>query len=325
MEENKNIPRKQPSENIPAAGPPQDSQSGGEMEQSEIPPSNEANSPSEEIILPKAAANTTNEQLSTINSQFSTEKEMEVHHHTHPDSHRAHGKKNWKSYFWEFLMLFLAITLGFFVENQREHYIENQRAKGLVTSFITDLKKDTSLLNWLNDFRNHKRRVRLDSFYLLLKTPAEKMDKSIYYPLMHKIAEHYSFSQSTGTIDQLKNAGYLRYFSDTRLLNYISEYEFWVGDLKRDQNLEFNLHYDKLMQLVKQNSDNDDMHKFYVGGEVPGGTAIIPFKPDVLIQIKAHIIELMWYNHPQMIMQNERVKSKAVEIITYLQTKYHVK
>ena len=38
---------------------------------------------------------------------------MEVHAHTH-----AHGKKTWKSYFWEFLMLFLAVTLGFFVENQ---------------------------------------------------------------------------------------------------------------------------------------------------------------------------------------------------------------
>ena len=36
-------------------------------------------------------------------------KDMEVHHHAHP----THGKKNWKSYFWEFLMLFLAVFCGF--------------------------------------------------------------------------------------------------------------------------------------------------------------------------------------------------------------------
>jgi hypothetical protein len=40
------------------------------------------------------------------------ESNMEVHHHAHHD----HGKKNWKSYFWEFLMLFLAVFCGFLAE-----------------------------------------------------------------------------------------------------------------------------------------------------------------------------------------------------------------
>ena len=37
---------------------------------------------------------------------------MEVHHHPHvdPDSHR---EKNFKEYFLEFLMIFLAVTMGF--------------------------------------------------------------------------------------------------------------------------------------------------------------------------------------------------------------------
>ena len=48
---------------------------------------------------------------------------MEVHTHTHT------ARKKWTHYFWEFLMLFLAVTLGFFVENQREHLIEHGREK----------------------------------------------------------------------------------------------------------------------------------------------------------------------------------------------------
>ena len=45
---------------------------------------------------------------------------MEVHHHSH------HLKK-WKEYISEFLMLFAAVTLGFFAENLREHQIEKHR------------------------------------------------------------------------------------------------------------------------------------------------------------------------------------------------------
>jgi hypothetical protein len=43
---------------------------------------------------------------------------MEVHHH--PDLH--HKKKNFKEYFLEFLMIFLAVTPGFVAENIREHF-----------------------------------------------------------------------------------------------------------------------------------------------------------------------------------------------------------
>jgi deoxyadenosine/deoxycytidine kinase len=39
-------------------------------------------------------------------------------------------------------MLFLAVTLGFFVENQREHYVENQREKKYIQSFYEDLTAD---------------------------------------------------------------------------------------------------------------------------------------------------------------------------------------
>ena len=61
---------------------------------------------------------------------------MEVHHHSHTP-----GKK-WTHYFWEFFMLFLAVTLGFFVENQREHYIEIKREKQYIKSFYEDLTAD---------------------------------------------------------------------------------------------------------------------------------------------------------------------------------------
>jgi hypothetical protein len=43
---------------------------------------------------------------------------MEVHTHTHT------ARKKWTHYFWEFLMLFLAVFCGFGVENFCEHQIK---------------------------------------------------------------------------------------------------------------------------------------------------------------------------------------------------------
>ena len=65
--------------------------------------------------------------------------DMEVHHH----SHAAHGKKNWKSYFWEFLMLFLAVFCGFLAEYQLEHVIEHQREKKFAGQMLSDLRADS--------------------------------------------------------------------------------------------------------------------------------------------------------------------------------------
>ena len=59
---------------------------------------------------------------------------MEVHTH----SHATHGKKNWRDYFWEFLMLFLAVFCGFLAEYQLEHKIEKDRELQFIISLTTD-------------------------------------------------------------------------------------------------------------------------------------------------------------------------------------------
>ena len=66
---------------------------------------------------------------------------MEVHHPHHPTH-----KKKWSEYIIEFLMLFAAVTLGFFAENVREHQIIEDKTKQNLQSIILDLKKDSLLI-----------------------------------------------------------------------------------------------------------------------------------------------------------------------------------
>ena len=55
---------------------------------------------------------------------------MEVHHHSHTP-----GKK-WAHYFWEFLMLFLAVFCGFLAENFREHQVEKKKGKTIYVFLV---------------------------------------------------------------------------------------------------------------------------------------------------------------------------------------------
>src|SRR5215831_13584391 len=65
---------------------------------------------------------------------------MEVHTHSHTE------RKKFKHYFWEFFMLFLAVTLGFLVENQREQIVEHHREKRYMQNLLQDLSRDTAAM-----------------------------------------------------------------------------------------------------------------------------------------------------------------------------------
>jgi hypothetical protein len=63
---------------------------------------------------------------------------MEVHHPHHPTH-----KKKWSEYIIEFVMLFTAVTLGFFAENVREHQIVIERKNQNLLAMVQDLKRDS--------------------------------------------------------------------------------------------------------------------------------------------------------------------------------------
>src|SRR6187455_2180177 len=86
---------------------------------------------------------------------------MEVHAHTHTT------RKKWTHYFWEFLMLFLAVFCGFMAENQREHMIEHKRERIYAQTLYEDLRVDTALLNSMIKERSFII-PKIDSFRLLV-------------------------------------------------------------------------------------------------------------------------------------------------------------
>ena len=258
---------------------------------------------------------------------------MEVHHHAHtpdPGSHR--GRKKWTHYFWEFLMLFLAVFCGFLAENQREHYIEKIRAKEYARSLVHDLSNDTSQLS---EFKTQVLFfvAKYDSFLLLHRNLKATPTGQLYY-YSSFVNTMTDFTSNVSTLDQIKNSGSLRYF-DPHLQDKISQYARLVDRNKDYKPFGFAIHeravslgskifdgevfyYEYFFDPQKQNSRATDslMHSnpSLINNDP---TLMKEFSNAVIAKKKAELIMLNVYYKPAF--------NKAVELINLLNEKYHFK
>ena len=154
---------------------------------------------------------------------------MEVHHHPHTP------RKKWTHYFWEFLMLFLAVFCGFLAENIREHKIEQHRAKEFAKSLIKDLQTDTAAIYY------HEKSAGIyiaisDSLLILSQTrlDARASSKFSFYTRFMYWTPPISWNRAT--FEQIKNSGSLRYFKNYQLLEKLMKYDALVNGIESEAN-----------------------------------------------------------------------------------------
>ena len=176
--------------------------------------------PPEEIIsLEQPITPQTEDQPITQNSKSETDN-MEVHHHAHP----THGKKNWKAYFWEFLMLFLAVFCGFLAEYQLEHKIEKERGRKYMSDMVENLKYDTIRLN-RNLQANKLKIAQLDSFRAEISNAIKgNINSNRLYDLWLKTQDFNQVVFNRASVTQLKNAGSFRLITNNALAQSIGDY-----------------------------------------------------------------------------------------------------
>jgi len=151
---------------------------------------------------------------------------MEVHAHSHTE------RKKWTHYLWEFLMLFLAVTLGFLVENQREHYVEHQREKQFIQSLFNDIKSDTANIARIINARTAKERMLDSMIYMMNSSDPGGFTKLIYpYAILIGRTLPYRFIPNDGTMQQLKNSGALRLIRNRKVVDSIAKYDINVRNM----------------------------------------------------------------------------------------------
>ena len=168
---------------------------------------------------------------------------MEVHAHTHT------ARKKWSHYFWEFLMLFLAVFCGFLAENQREHMVERQREKQYMKSLKEDIETDIKQIGRLQ--------IELRNFISRLDSMAEDFNQ--FYSAGPSLITYEQISRSMGfsdfiytdrTMQQLKNAGGMRLIRNLPVADSIVEYDAMIRRGLVHQDLINNLYIPRLVDKI---------------------------------------------------------------------------
>ena len=146
---------------------------------------------------------------------------MEVHHHPHIH----HKPKPWKEYFLEFIMIFLAVTLGFFAENFREHLSDEQKGKDYAISLKEDLIRDSSIIHTLESVLIRDASGSDTLLNLLrngrIEDPGDL--QKIYKANLLALAG-FTIIFTDRTSSQLKNSGGMRFITKKKVGNAILDY-----------------------------------------------------------------------------------------------------
>src|SRR5690349_12025841 len=153
---------------------------------------------------------------------------MEVHHHPHVE------RKKFKEYFLEFLMIFLAVTMGFFAENIRESISKHEKEKQLMLQMVEDLKRDTA------DMHRHVQTTqqKVYSFDTLIALVFQSRTGQLPDSTLQKMYYLFAF----------KSKGWSQHNPTTRTLNELDK-ENGFGFIRKKEISDSILTYKDLNQL----------------------------------------------------------------------------
>jgi len=179
---------------------------------------------------------------------------MEVHAHTHT------ARKKWTHYFWEFLMLFLAVFCGFLAENKREHMVEGQREKQYIGSLLKDLENDT--LQFQKTIGRLERKIPYyDSVLHFFKNPS-LYNYSLPFRFYIKTTIEQFYSPANFTLEQLKGSGNLRLIHKQYIIDSIVYYDSRINGAYKNQT-EYVLEANKRLLHSHENMfDNTNFDRF---------------------------------------------------------------
>ena len=183
---------------------------------------------------------------------------MEVHQHPHHITH----KKKWGEYLLEFLMLFLAVFLGFVAENLRETSVEHDREREYMVTMLEDLKADIPLLN--STLKNWEEAMNsVDSVADAITFPVAKANWTKVYSHINEAFNSWSFKYNERTISQLKNAGGFRLLRNRKVANEIIAYDQFNNDAIKNIAAEHNSFWQTLIMLRNKVFAQDIISKIY--------------------------------------------------------------
>jgi len=229
--------------------------------------------------------------------------------------HNSFGK-NISQYFFQFLMMFLAVFCGFLAENWREQLQEHKRENEFIRSIVEDLKSDT-LQSDMILVQLKRTSEGIDSVLHALLSPEVLENSNNVYSLWTKNLGIKAFVSNDRTIQQLKNSGELRLIRNNAVSDGIMKYDQTVKNYYQQSNLMYGAlsNQNIYIQLFNFISLNKNMN-------IP-----VPLTEQGKKSINEAYAHLQLWNAglQGLISWLEGVNSESKDLVIFIQKQYHIK
>jgi hypothetical protein len=266
-----------------------------------------------------APGNAAPDAIPPFNADDTQSRNMEVHKHPHHVTH----KKKWNEYVLEFLMLFLAVFLGFLAETKREQIVEKHREKQFMHALVRDLQLDTMQISISNRYRTHKF-LAGDSLLTILSAHRGGPVPALAYYYSRRIYGNINFFQNSGTLDQLKNSGGMRLISQRSIVDSIESYDRQIRRMVKrdDMEVEYFVYNNRLSDRLFDAGTVNREFGYSLPPPYPADTTrMIPVNAALMNE---YILDVATYVY--LIKQNYQVfeenRLKALHLMQLIQQEY---
>jgi hypothetical protein len=259
---------------------------------------------------------------------------MDVHHHPQLE----HKPKPWKEYLLEGLMIFLAVTMGFFAESLREHLANKEKENQIVASLVRDVKKDTTILNDLiyTYMPTHNRWVDSANKYinsLTLKGNERKVTMGLF-----NATDWNTYAPPEIALNVLKDAGAFNLIGKEKVkaeiltlntnINEYIKYSAFVTEVEHEVDTATTSFIPRQVQrnvVAKLYINNAKNSNGFVGYEdIPADIKFKTYNKAVFANYLIRIDEIDNLLN-DMLGQYKRVLNEETRLLTVLKEEYHLK
>jgi len=243
---------------------------------------------------------------------------MEVHHHVHPSTSSGHRKK-WTHYFWEFIMLFLAVFCGFLAEYQLEHKIEKEKGRQYIRSFYEDLTTDTSTFNRLITAYENKLEAMKNRQACFIMLTRDINSESCFWALLSNSTQFPDLIHTDRTIQQLKNAGGLRLIKPVDA-DSILVYDNLIRQYQKSETTGYQEIQTEIRSTMYQLLDHQKLIE-------PGATQPVSFLYGNNRELLNRYFNQLWaYTEitKDQLTELREISKRAFSLIIYFKKKYHL-
>jgi hypothetical protein len=239
------------------------------------------------------------------------QKNMEVYHYPN----MSHKPKHFKEYFLEFLMIFFAVTMGFFAESIRQYIADKEHVRQLCGQLVQDLKNDSAILND-NISKENLLVKKSDSLFHILQQPLAKSDSKKFQELIIACYNINLFQPSSGAMLAIKTDLHLKQFANSNITLYISNYETDQALLKTVEQFQMANLKEYIQGFITAHFTSANAYSSLSKGTITNGEYRNLTQND-LIQLSVEIMIVKNYN-AELAEKSTQLKDKASQFIQYV-------